>query len=383
MKLLLTLLFSLTCWVFTYSQNIRVGLYSGTSVKEFQFTIGSGTYLLTVTLPDGRFESILLTKLSQGKFRSSGALVQFIQGGKLRFQGTQMEMLQLAQEDYCTWSIPALSTKTRDYEGNFEINVKNSSLRLVNMIPLETYLEGVVSCEGGPGHQKAYYQAQAVISRTYALNNQNRHQKDGFELCDRVHCQAYLHKRTGSAIIDTTVYQTKSVVLLTQNGNYFPTFFHANCGGQTCEPQDVWNEPIEGLTSFKDTFCIHSKQATWVKSIPLNTWTRFLSNRYGFPLHDSLSYALLQDFRQQNRSAFYLHPVYGIPMRDLREEFKLKSSYFDAVVVGDEVILYGRGFGHGVGLCQEGAMQMAKKGYSFDQILQFYYPGAVLTEHSN
>jgi stage II sporulation protein D len=49
-------------------------------------------------------------------------------------------------------------------------------------------------------------------------------------------------------------------------------------------------------------------------------------------------------------------------------------------VVGSEVMLYGKGFGHGVGLCQEGAMQMAKKGYSFDQILQYYYPGASLTK---
>jgi len=52
-------------------------------------------------------------------------------------------------------------------------------------------------------------------------------------------------------------------------------------------------------------------------------------------------------------------------------------------VVGEEVILYGKGFGHGVGLCQEGAMQMAKKGYSYDQILRFYYPGAALSQTPN
>jgi stage II sporulation protein D len=128
---------------------------------------------------------------------------------------------------------------------------------------------------------------------------------------------------------------------------------------------------------------VHTKQATWVKSVPLQSWTTFLTKQYGFPLTDSLSYALLQEFRQPARSAFYLHPVYGIPMRDLREQFKLKSSFFDAVVVGEEVILYGKGFGHGVGLCQEGAMQMAKKGYSYDQILRFYYPGAILSQTPN
>jgi stage II sporulation protein D len=206
-----------------------------------------------------------------------------------------------------------------------------------------------------------------------------RHQKEGYELCERVHCQSYLHKRTGSALIDTAVFQTKSVVLLDQAGQYFPTFFHANCGGQTCEPQDVWNEPIGGLSSFRDTFCVHTQQATWVKRIPLQTWNSFLSKNYNFPLTDSMSVALMQEFRQPVRSAFYLHPVYGIPLRDLRDQFKLKSTFFDAVVDGQEVILYGKGFGHGVGLCQEGAMQMAKKGYTYDQILRFYYSGVQLS----
>jgi stage II sporulation protein D len=134
-----------------------------------------------------------------------------------------MELLQLAHEDFCNWSVPALSSKTRAYEGDFELRVSKGNLSLVNTVPIDIYLEGVVSSEGGPGHQKAYYQAQAVISRTYALQNQTRHQKEGFDLCDRVHCQAYLHKRTGSSIIDTAVFQTKSVVLLT--ASIFSYFF--------------------------------------------------------------------------------------------------------------------------------------------------------------
>jgi stage II sporulation protein D len=376
----------IACFFFTFiwhhalAQNMRAGLYTASSVKEFQFSIGSGGYLLTATMPDGRIEALPLNTLAQGRFKCSGTLVQFYQGGVLRLQASQIELLQLANEDFCNWSVPALSTKTRAYEGNFELRVSKGNLSLVNTLPIDTYLEGVVSCEGGPGQQKAYYQAQAVISRTYALHNQTRHQKDGFDVCDRVHCQAYLHKRTGSALIDSAVFQTQSVVLLTDSGAYFPTFFHANCGGQTCEPQDVWNEQIDGLYTFKDTFCVHTKQATWVKSIPLQTWTNFLTKQYDFPLSDSLCNALLQEFRQPSRSAFYLHPVYGIPMRDLREQFKLKSSFFDAVVVGEQMMLYGKGFGHGVGLCQEGAMQMAKKGYTYDQILRFYYPGAILSE---
>lgn len=354
-------------------------MYTAANVKEFQFAVGSGSYLLYAVLPDGTIHSSKLNALSQGKFKVNGTMIQYYQGGTYRFQASQFELLQLAHEDFCSWSVPALSAKTRSYEGDFEVRVNKTNLQVVNLIELETYLEGVVSCEGGPGHQKAYYQAQAVISRTYALNNLKRHQKDGYELCERVHCQSYLHKRTGSALIDTAVFQTKSVVLLDDKGQYFPTFFHANCGGQTCEPQDVWNEPIGGLVSFRDTFCVHTQQATWLKSIPLQTWNSFLVENYNFPLTDSLSVALMQEFRQPVRYAFYLHPVYGIPLRDLRAQFKLKSTFFDAVIVDQQVVLYGKGFGHGVGLCQEGAMQMAKKGYTYDQILRFYYAGVQLS----
>jgi stage II sporulation protein D len=361
------------------SQDLRVGLYSANSVKEFQFSVGSGKYLLSATLADGTTQSVLLGTLAQVRLKINGSFIQFFQAGTYRFQASQIELLQMAHEDFCNWSVPALSSKTRAYEGNFEVRVAKGNLQLINVLPLETYLEGVVSCEGGPGHPKAYYQAQAVISRTYALSNQKRHQKEGYQLCERVHCQAYLHKRSGSALIDSAVFQTQGVVLLDQQGQFFPTFFHANCGGQTCEPQDVWNEQINGLQSFKDTFCVHTKQATWVKSIPLKNWTDYLVEQYAFPLTDSMSYSLMQEFRQPERSAFYIHPVYGIPLRDLRDKFKLKSSFFDAVVVGQEVVLYGRGFGHGVGLCQEGAMNMAKKGYGYDQILRFYYPGAKLS----
>lgn len=378
MKLLFLfiLLFRFTA---VYSQTIRVRIYDAIQTKELQIVIGSGNYLLVANQPDGSTKQITLSTLAQGRIKMSGSQLQFVQNGSILLQASQFEFIQQAREDFINWSIPAISTKTRAYEGDFELSVRKGQICLINKVELETYLEGVVSSEGGSGHQKAYYQAQAIISRTYALSNINRHQKEGYALCDRVHCQAYLHKRTGSALIDSAVFQTRSVVLLDSNNAYFPTFFNANCGGQTCAPQDVWNEQIMGLQSFKDTFCIHTKQATWVKRIPLTNWTNFLVENYGFPIQDSTTFALMQHFQSTNRSAFYIHPVYGIPMRDLREAFKLKSSFFDAEIIGEEIILRGKGFGHGVGLCQEGAMNMAKQGFSYDQILRFYYSGAHLS----
>ena len=103
-------------------------------------------------------------------------------------------------------------------------------------------------------------------------------------------------------------------------------------------------------------------------------WQKFLISKYNYPFTDSVYGALIFTFNQPDRLAFYQSPILGIPLRDIREEFNLKSTYFSCYPDGNDVVIDGRGFGHGVGLCQEGAMKMAKYGYNYLQIAQYYFP---------
>ena len=89
------------------------------------------------------------------------------------------------------------------------------------------------------------------------------------------------------------------------------------------------------------------------------------------------------NFTQNERKTFFIHPSFGIPLRDLRSTFKLRSTFFSCEPVGDKVLLRGKGFGHGIGLCQEGAMEMVKRGYSYKEILSFYFRGARLSGWNN
>jgi len=91
----------------------------------------------------------------------------------------------------------------------------------------------------------------------------------------------------------------------------------------------------------------------------------------------------LYRFAQPERLAFFHGPELGIPLRDIRTKFNLRSTFFSCFPEGDEVVLKGRGFGHGVGLCQEGAMRMAKAGFAAEQILKFYFPGVVIRERND
>ena len=87
------------------------------------------------------------------------------------------------------------------------------------------------------------------------------------------------------------------------------------------------------------------------------------------------------NFKQENRKTFFIHPSFGIPLRDIRAQFGLKSTYFNTEQVGDKILFNGKGFGHGVGLCQEGAMNMIKRGYSHADVLKYYFTGAKISNY--
>lgn len=374
-------LISIVCFmaVFTLkAQNIRVGLFSDKSIKEIEGIVGKGNYFIFK-------DSTLLAKIGPAdvfKANYVSGLIRVVVNGNEKGRAKSIRIIQDKQEDYLQLRLLQPVAKQRSYEGDFDLEIRKEAINLINNLDLETYLEGVVESEGGPGQKINFYKAQAVISRTYAMKYWSKHKENGYNLCDRVHCQAYLHHRSASVIIDSAVHQTRGLVMVNESGDLYPTYFHANCGGQTSEPQYVWNEEIPNLCSFKDTFCIHTQQAKWEKKIPKEQWIKFLVEKYDYPVWDSISYERLTHYVQDQRDAFYIHPIYGIPLRDLREQFKLKSTFFDAEIVGEEVLLHGRGFGHGVGLCQEGAMNMAKKGYTYDQILGYYYPQMVLVDRN-
>jgi stage II sporulation protein D len=170
----------------------------------------------------------------------------------------KIKLIQNASFGNLTLTQKNTEVKPRKYVGDFEVSNNKNSLQIVNCVYLEDYISGVVESEGGVGHHLEYYKAQAVLSRTYAMRNLNRHGKDGYDLCDRTHCQAYFNKWRFSNNILKAVQETKQDVLIDSNYHYVEGFFHANCGGQTCEPQYIWNEKIDYLSSFVDTFCIYT-----------------------------------------------------------------------------------------------------------------------------
>ena len=254
---------------------------------------------------------------------------------KLYSSSYKISLIQLQNKNTLLIQSSSSNLKKISFEGDFEISIVDKRLNIINSLDIEDYIKSVVVSESGINLDLEYYKVQAVISRTYAMKYWRRHENNSFNMCNTTHCQVYGLRNNTNLLIDSAVKSTRSLVMKYKDDSYYPTFFHANCGGQTSETDYIWNEKMACFKSFQDTFCRKTKQA--------------------------------------NRMAFFIHPRYGIPLRDLRDEFDLKSTFFNCQVKDDMVYLKGKGNGHGVGLCQEGAIIMASKGYDFKQILAYYY----------
>ena len=153
--------------------------------------------------------------------------------------------------------------------------------------------------------------------------------------------------------------------------NLITATFFSNCGGQTANSDEVWKQNLYYLHTVKDTFCLHENNAVWKKKIPKNTWKSYLK-QHGFP-EASMNGECPLEYFQNGREQYLSKGNIQIPFVDIRKDFKLKSAFFDVIPNGNNITFKGRGFGHGVGLCQEGAMRMAKTGHSYIEILHFYY----------
>ncbi len=374
------LIFLLGVSIPSIAQQLHIGVLRDYKTQRLVFSYNNGSYSIYGDTTD--FGSILPNEFIEVSFAETGVV-------RLKKGITELGLFSkiFITQNYPNTSIILSSrqpiVKDRKYKDDFEVTAGTDGLLFVNLVDINNYLAGVVESEGGPGRELEYYKVQALMSRTYALKYKDRHIKEGFDLCDRVHCQAYHHMLKYTPSIDSAVQQTKGIVMMDEKGDLLDSYFHANCGGQTSEAEIVWNKAVPYLNSFKDTFCIYTKQATWEKRVSQSKWQNFLIYKYNYPYTDSLYGGLIFTFTQPQRLAFFQNPALGIPLRDLREEFDLKSTYFNCYPEGSDVVIRGRGFGHGVGLCQEGAMKMAKYGYNYLQIAQYYFPNVFFKNISN
>ncbi len=262
--------------------------------------------------------------------------------------------------------------KPRFYDDNLYITAELGDLKCINEIALDDYIAGVVQAESGRRSFQEFYKVQAILARTFALSHLQKHAPEGFNLCDHTHCQAYFGKTTELDIMKA-VTDTKGKVVVDDNLNLIDAAFHSNSGGQTANSEDVWGKKLPYLRSVNDTFSTKMPNAKWERKMAKEDWLSYLKLKHNYPIQDSNARLLALTFQQDNRKPYLESNNVRVPLKNVRTDLQLKSTFFSICMQGDTVIFKGRGFGHGVGMCQEGAMRMAKLGYKYPDVINFYY----------
>ncbi|MEM6337414.1 MAG: SpoIID/LytB domain-containing protein, partial [Bacteroidota bacterium] len=263
-------------------------------------------------------------------------------------------------------------------------------LLVVNRIHIEDYVASVVPAEFSFPYLEGT-KVQAVAARTYAVLTKNRQRSAGapYDLADHEASQRYdgIGKENGDSRRATR--ETLGQII-TYRGEPAEAVYHASCGGHTAANKDVWSggRPLPYLQAKKDPYEQMSPHKSWIKRVRQQRVHAALAGHAGGAITRIAPAARSQDGRVRTltltRSDGQTVQIPGDVFRRLvnagTNRLLLRSTFFDVDAEGDLYVFAGRGFGHGVGMCQWGTAEQARRGRSYQDILSFYYPGTKLTK---
>ncbi len=257
------------------------------------------------------------------------------------------------------------------------IGVLRDATYTVRTVPLEAYVAGVLAGEAARESPPASLQTLAIAIRTYTVANIGRHRAEGFDLCDQTHCQVL---RQAMPATEQAVSATAGQILIDQEGQPAEIFYSASCGGRSEVPSAVWPGAVdhEYLPSRADEAC--GGAPVWAAELSVDELSRAL-RAAGFRGRE------LRDLRVVGQTVsgragrvringFEPAELSGQDLRMAVGPTRLRSAAFDVTREGDVYRFAGRGYGHGVGLCVVGSVQLAANGRSAADILAKYFPGA-------
>ncbi len=264
----------------------------------------------------------------------------------------------------------------RNYPGSIFLSSRDSRIESVNTVGLEDYVASVTGSEMNFTNEEAL-RVQAVISRTYALWNRDRSAGESWDVTDSVMNQVYLGE-----IMFTDRYrkaaETTTGEVLTWGDELILATYHSTCGGQTVHNESVWTgAALPYLRGIRDhPSCSSSPHFRWDFQLTAQDLKEAIgiTGAIGFTrdVHGRVQTVQAETTNgpkqwESNRFRLEFNRHFG--------SLALRSTYFELEEVENTYIFRGRGLGHGVGLCQWGALGLAESGWGYTDILRFYYSG--------
>jgi stage II sporulation protein D len=348
---------------FRYDEVIRVLMVEGMSRLEIQ--------------TDGRLD-ILNSNLGKILYSADRSISFTKTPGGIAVNGQKMNFLRC----WVKTSGSTLSLGKTRVRGILLISLEPDGLQAINHVPIEAYLYGLISKEMPRSWSNGALKAQAVTSRTYALYTKGKNRFMPFDVKAGTGSQVYGGFDAETPETSLAVDETQGQVLA-RNNRLIMAYFHSNSAGHTEDARYVWQVNLPYLKGHPDPFCKPSTENAWEYPISFAIASARL-NDAGLnigAIRSIKSNSLTPSGRvfelsfETDRGNVLLAASH---FRNLIDAKQIKSTFFKVISQPDGILLKGHGHGHGVGMSQWGAHRMACAGYSYEEILKYYYPGVKL-----
>lgn len=276
--------------------------------------------------------------------------------------------------------------KERRYRGVVDVLLlADGKLLVINQLEVEDYIKGVLYHEVSNRWPIEALKVQAVAARSYAFTQMQANVKKDFDVTNDIYSQVYGGRTSERYRTNLAVDATNGQVLMFQ-GKVLPTYFHATCGGHTEDAVELW--PKQSLAPLKGVRCIYCRESPhyfWKRNVRLkDIQDKLVAKGYDIGLIEDISVtkrnnserilSLLITDRTGKQMA-----ISGKDFREIVGPNLIRSNNYFIVMQGYYCDFIGKGWGHGVGMCQWGAQGMSEQGFTYDKILQFYYPGSTIS----
>jgi stage II sporulation protein D len=338
-------------------------------------------------------KEIRLTATGKASICAGEACGPIVKPVQIRVDGSRIRFSSADRTEE-TDSLRLSGTMTLSAHGESEmlrnpvtITAKDGLLRIAVTLPVERYVEQVVASESGPADTIESLKALAIVVRSYAVHE--RHGHAGYDVCDSTHCQL-LHWNGISqrrAAAHRATLETAGETLWFR-GQRALAYFNKDCGGFSAGMQDVWPKaaPLPYLSARDDRYCGGPGQQ-WATDATLAELTAALA-RHGVAA-PGWRHLTVERRTQSGHAVAVRLDSSVVASEDFRIAVgetlgwnKIPSTWFEVSQSGDHFFFHGRGWGHGVGLCQRGAAAMAGQGKNTMEILAQYFPGAQATDEA-
>jgi stage II sporulation protein D len=373
--------FVAVCFAFTASHAdripvVRVGLASLGEVAAVRISSG------------GAFAALDPAKNSRvAAWKPGDVLTVSASGSEVQLGSSKMPAVYFSSE---AASIRlAAGSISRGYRGWVYLSAANGKLVIVNELPLESYLMGVVPCEMGSSSPPEALKAQAVAARTYTLTKIGAFAKYGYDVDDTTRCHIYRGTDVEKASSNDAVRSTSNQILVF-GGRPIEALYSTVAGGVTADAREAFGGagqpylvPITDIDSKGRAYSADAKFFAWTLDIPQDLLqTKFRQRGVDFGHIENIEVTDKgPSGRAINLRLSTEQGIIDVNARLIRDAFGadiIRSTLFEIKKTANGFRIDGRGWGHGVGMCQAGAVGRARAGQSYSQILAAYYPGTQL-----